>query len=550
MLYSNQKSTTQITSETGNATTSPRANVFCRTGEACSTPSGTSGMNVTPLIKINHFVPLDDAAVPLVREARNPPASSSRESVSGRRLFRLRRLRNLAAPMVQGPFRREALQIRISSRKKREGQGFDEGMELPSGVPVWRCVRGVTVGRSMVLLALCSFPGVAAAQEVKVLTPVEIFEEEAGPGVRIGSSFMLYGAAEGQILYDTNIYNTAALKRSDTLAIAKPTLVLKSDWARHYVQVTAGAEIRRYFKIDQENSEQYRLQANTMIDFGDRIALSTEAGIAERIEQRGTAGDAFATDKPIQYLEKKGSATLSRTGGTLELIGRFSFLRQDFENSTVADVPLDLSYRDAMVLHANLHVNYRINDNVKLYTEVDGNTVNYDQDAPVSRDSKGFAVFGGIQYQASSLVDVQVAMGFIQQYFDDPAVPTASGANYQIKANWTPAPQWKLTATGERAVYPSPFPNVPAIIRSTFELKVQRSMGDRLLLETRLSYGNENYKSITRSDNRYIAEAALRLRLTSQLGASVFAGYRKQTSDVLYEGYSGLGVGASLSFLI
>lgn len=410
-------------------------------------------------------------------------------------------------------------------------------------------MRPLLVPRLALLLVCLLSPRLAYAQaaDPAVITPVELFLPENSPGVRLSPSLILKPGLDASLLYDTNIYNQDANPRSDTVAIVKPSVDILTDWSRHFVKLNANAEVRRYFRTAEENSEQWQIGALASLDLANRTKFDVAAGIARQIEPRGTAGDAFNTDSPVKFTQKRLAAELARTGGILELIAGASLSKFDYDDASLGGVPIDLSSRDVAVRQAHIRANYRLGPKLGLFADLSGNQVDYEVNPGVSRNSSGYGILAGLRYQVTALLDAEIAAGFMRQSFKDPLVRPVSGVNYAVTVNWTPTPRWKLTASGHRSVEPGPLANVPAIVRSTFDLKAQRAVSDTILVELTSGFVRENYRGAARNDNRYFAQAAVSYRLSSRILASALAGYRKQDSSVPGRSYHGFTAGVSAS---
>ncbi|MFM5885580.1 MAG: outer membrane beta-barrel protein [Novosphingobium sp.] len=401
----------------------------------------------------------------------------------------------------------------------------------------------------LALLAVCILaPRLAYAQAVepKVITPVDLFLPEASPGVRIAPALVLKPGIDATVLHDTNIYNQATNARSDTLAIVRPGLQLATDWSRHQLKLDATADLRRYFRTPNENSEQWQIGGLASLDLANRTKFEVSAEIARRIELRGTAGDAFNTDRPVHFLEKRVAAQIARTGGRLELIGGGSLSRLNYGDASLNAVTIDLSGRDVVLRQAHVRANYRLGPKLGLFADLSGNQVDYVTNPGTSRNSSGYGVLAGLHYQVSALLDAEVAAGHIRQSFKDPLLRPVSGINYAVTLNWTPTPRWKITAAGHRSIEPGPLANVPAIVRSNFDLKVQRAVSDQVLIEFGSGFVRESYRGLARNDNRYFGQVAVSYRLSSRLLASVLGGYRKQNSTEPGRSYDGFSAGLTL----
>ena len=433
--------------------------------------------------------------------------------------------------------------------EEEAGRRLSEVIHLPGPVSD-RPAKSRRMRRLVIFLAMLSFSRVAMAQEEPVTTPTDLFDEAEGQGARIAPGLLLNGILEADLVHDSNIYNRPDPTVGDNLAILSPSLILRTDLARHAASLTTGAEIRRHFDETREDSEQYWLDGRARLDLGNRLAFTSRAVLAERIERRGTAGDALRTDEPVEYLEKRASFELARTGGTLELSGGVELARRDYDDATLNGNPIDQSYRDATVESVRIRANYRVSEKTQIFGQVRANRVDYDVEPGISRDSDGYGVLGGVRFAPSALTEIEAGVGFIRQSYDASNVSSKSGVNYYVRANWSPTPRLRVIANGERTFDPSPLIGVPAILRSDFDLRVQRSLGDRLLVEANAQYVQEDFEGIDRQDDRFALRFGVRARVAQHIGASAFAGYRKRSSNRSDLSYDGFTVGLGVRFLL
>lgn len=392
--------------------------------------------------------------------------------------------------------------------------------------------------RVAIFLALLAIPRMAAAQSEKVETPTEMFEPERGLGVPLSGSLVLHNETLAEAQYDTNIYNVDQNRRDDFIALLDSNFRLVTRLPRHEFEVEAGGALRRYAETSDENSETYHANGRVVLDLANRIGLRARGGYARGVEMRGTAGDQFATDRPVRFDDTHVEATIDRTGGIVEAALSGSIQKRKYLDASINGTTIDLSSRDATIRRGTFQASYRISPVIRLFAQVGGNEVEYDRDIGIPRDSSGYSALAGVRYEVTRLVDLTAAVGYIHQNFDAPGTKSVSGINYRVEGTWTPTPMWRVVASGERTIDASPLNNVPAIVRSSFDLRVQRAFGDRMLAEARVSYTDEDYHAVDRNDRRFGAFANVQYRVIKNVSAVVGAGYRKQTGGRDYEGAS------------
>ncbi|WP_338468416.1 outer membrane beta-barrel protein [Novosphingobium sp. ZN18A2] len=401
-------------------------------------------------------------------------------------------------------------------------------------------------GLAAFVVACLAVPSPALAAESKPKTPIDLFLPEEAPGVHLSPGLVLKASADAAVEYDSNIYNIRSNVRSDTVGIFMPELTVATDWARHSLALIGSAEIRRYFDTTPENSNQWAIKGVGTFDLGSRASLFVEGGLADLIERRGTSGDTFFTDRPISYRQRRLKVELSRSGGIMGLSIGGTISKLTYSDATLQGVPIDLSYRDVVQREGHVRSDFDVGAKLSVYAIVSGNQVDYSRNIGVSRNSSGYSVLGGVRYQVNALVDVEGAAGYIHQTFDDHNAQSVGAANFHLAANWTPTPRWKLTASAGKSVDPSPLSNVPAVVRTSFDLRAQYAFSDKVLVEAHGAHVVDDYRGFTGSDKRTGVDASIKYRLSGHLVASVHAGYRDGQRAIEPGHYHGFNVGLTL----
>jgi len=400
--------------------------------------------------------------------------------------------------------------------------------------------------KSALTLACLVLSRPALADDAKVLTPVEIFDPEEGQGLPLGPNLVAFPELDGDVTYNSNVYNVPTNRIDDFIFSLRPQLFVRTALPRHELSVRASGDFERYADTTSENSDQYQFEGAGRLDLAERTELDADGGYRRGIEQRGTAGDVFLTDRPVEYNETYASLILQRTGGFVEMLGEADISHFDYENATLGGVPLDLSSRDVTLRRARLRASAPTGRNTRVFVEVSGNQVRYQHVGATPRDSDGFSLLAGVQRNVTDLITFEGAVGYIEQNFDDPAVKTVKGFNYHALLNWTPTPNWQVTASADRQIDRSPRVDVPAILRSSFRLEAKNAVSDRLLVSVDAGMEDETYRGSAEDDRRYFVDARLHYRLTNQVGLIAQVGYRTQNGTNGGRDYHGFTAGAGV----
>ncbi|MEO0061561.1 MAG: hypothetical protein RLZZ08_121 [Pseudomonadota bacterium] len=436
------------------------------------------------------------------------------------------------------PYRRAEGKARIRSIKDQRSTQGNRGRKTAGSL-------SALVAAGAFSQAILALP--AQAQERPVDVPETVTENLDPKGIPLGS-FVLYPRWNEDLRYDTNVYNRP-VAQDDLLLVLRPTARLASNFGRHAVQLDVSGEARRYAYNEGENSEQWAVRGQGRLDLANRFVISGYAGIADRIERRGTLGDEFVTDKPVSFREIIGGASVAREGGVLEWKVSADSRRSAFDNSTSGGLPVDQSYRDARRDSVSYRLDYHRFPRLGLTARVTGTRLRYDDFK--DRNSSGFSILGGITYEATDLIDVEAVVGYVQHSAGATGQPGIKAFDYALTAKWTPTPRSSFRLSGARSVERAPQVQLATVLQSTLDASATYAVATRTLLSLDAGIERDDFRGIDRKDTRYFAEASVRQLVTPQLAAVFGVGARKQSSSGLGgRDYSGATVRAGISLVL
>jgi hypothetical protein len=357
---------------------------------------------------------------------------------------------------------------------------------------------------------------------------------------------VVFPRANVDMRYDSNVYNRPDAD-NDVVVVARSGVRLTSDLSRHAFQVDGAAEGRRYSENSGENSNQWSLAANARLDLAQRITAGFDAGLARRIERRGTFGDLFLTDKPVSFHERRIGANIARTGGIVELQASIATRRLTYNDARVDKARVDQSFRDVNNDTASVRVEYRGFTRFGLFTRMTARRLRYEQGP--ERNSKGFSVVAGATYRLNDLLSIEAGAGFIRQDARNNGEGKFNSFDYSISADWTPTPRLRLTLQGERSVERSPIPTAISVLQSTLEGGASLAIGRSTLLELDAGMVRNTFDGIDRRETRVFAQLTARRRITSRLAGLVGVSGRRQSGSGLgHRTYDGAAVRIGINF--
>jgi len=443
-------------------------------------------------------------------------------------------IRLIALSLSRNPARRaEAMGVILLGNARRDA--------VAAMTPRW-AVR-------LAIIALSFGARAAMAQDEEVVTPVTLLESANGEGLRVAGGLVLYPEISAAARYDSNIYNVELPKRSDVMFTVQPRFTLATDFPRHKVELFGGADIRRYAKYAGENSEAGHLGLRALLELGSAIDMRTSAVLTRGIEQRGTSGDQFVTDRPVNFNRKELEVELSRGQHRLEVGIGGKLSRTDYENATVGGAPVVLSQRDVLNRSAFTRIAYNLGSRIQVYSRFKLDELSYREPASKNLNSSGYDVLAGGRIRMTNLIDLEVGAGLIHRKFDNPAFKSLNAFNFALTSSWTPRPTWQIIASAARSVDASPVFDSPAIFRTSFNLEARHLVTPQLLVGLKAGHGREEYRGIGRADRRNSIDATALYRLSRNVGVTLDVGYRKQDGGALGRTFNGFAGGIGLKVI-
>lgn len=367
-------------------------------------------------------------------------------------------------------------------------------------------------------------------------------------GVRLGA-FLAYPRITAEVERNDNIYAVATGEETDTIWRLKPELALRSDWSRHALGAFASANIIRYSDFDTENAEEYTFGANGRLDIVRGASVTGLLQHQELVEPRSAPTSPISSLAPIQYALTTGSLTGVKEFNRLRLTGKLESRLYDYDDGRIALIgggtaALDQDFRDRDEFYYGGKADYAVSPDTALYVALTGNTKRYDtlstgglNGASFSRDSDGYVLSVGADFELTQAIRGQIDAGYMRQSYDDWRnfgtldSKEIDGFSTKTQVEWFPTELTTVTFNGARSIEESVVSGSQGFISSNASLGVDHELLRNVLLSAQASYGNDDYAGIDREDKRRGAKASVVYLLNRRVGVFLTYTYLKQESE-------------------
>ena len=334
-------------------------------------------------------------------------------------------------------------------------------------------------------------------------------------GLRTGA-FTVLPALETSGGYDTNPGRVPGGKPSFFTTIA-PELVAKSDWTRHEVTATLRGSYTAYDKTPELDRPAFDGKITGRLDVTRETALIGEGTLVVGTDNPGSPNVQAGLSRFPVYTTLGGTFGITQRFNRVEVTAKGLAERTEYQDSHFTDGTTDSNAdRNYDRFGGSLRTSYDLMPGLKPFVEVSADTREHDLQfdrSGVQRDSTGWIAKGGSTVQLSRLLTGELAVGWIQRKYQDPALPELNGflfdgsliyalsALSNVKLN-------AVTTAGESTV-----PGTAGVLTRNAGITFEHAFRRWLIGAVAFNYGRDDYVGSLRKDNRYALSAAITYKL-------------------------------------
>lgn len=335
----------------------------------------------------------------------------------------------------------------------------------------------------------------------------DIFDPPGDPDSQYGGItaglFKLRPSLAAAVMLDSNV-RPAPVSDADVAGIIEPRLVIQSESQRYSLNGFALARLARYADARTENVEEWQGGFQFRLPMSQILRLDARAEGGRYIEDRADSFSPTAALNPVAYDRINGRIGLNATPGRLVIVPSFTVDRLAYHDNFEAAAPTVVrpeSSRSLVRYGPTMLLGYTVSLDTLVYVGGDYNWRNYDRDVGPTRDSHGYAIYGGVRFRPSRLTRLDVALGWQRQDYRLP-YRTPDGLYFNASADWSVTPLTLVSFDLTRDISESGSLLSGGIVRTRANLGVRHELLRTLRLEADVSLRNYRIEDLARSVRR------------------------------------------------
>jgi hypothetical protein len=366
-------------------------------------------------------------------------------------------------------------------------------------------------------------------------------------GIRAGS-WMFSPALISGGFYDSNVFSSNAMKRSDIAAVFEPSLRANTLWERHGIDLKLDAQSTVYNQnpgLDQTNAS---LKGNAWFDIAHDLAVLTNFQIAHLNEGVGTLSSPANAVQPTPYNLLSGDVSLRKEFNRLTTsIGvrtdSYQFGTTRAQNGTI----INQNSRDGQIYAVHSRIDYAFSSTLGWFSGVEGNERNIRGTPGHTLDSQGYRALSGFTVELTNLISGEFGAGYVQQRFVDPTIGTVEGPTYRARLTWRPTRLLDVHFNAEQLVTETADTSSVGVLANALQLGVDYELRRNVVVSLAGGYESDRFFGQLRKDHVITSDASVKYLLSRFGAVSLFHRYTARNSDIPAFSYDKHQVGINVT---
>lgn len=378
--------------------------------------------------------------------------------------------------------------------------------------------------------------------------------EYAALGIRRGG-FLLYPKLATGLGYTDNVLSTATNEKSDTYLSLAPSISAQSDWSRHALQGSAGAETEKFADQTSEDVTNWYVNGVGKLDVVGNSFVQLGSELRSGHLKRSSIGFPALGAEPAKVLYGNIFGRGVYQFGRSRAIGTALYNKTDFDDvRSRAGGTIDMDNRDAKSWRVTGRGEYAVSPDTALFGEVSYAEIDYPTDnlAGSSRNSTDTNVKAGANFDLSALVRGEIGVGYQSRDYADPIYAGVKGLSIASEIEYFPTELTTLSGTLSRGVEDSALSGSGGYLSTAGSVAVDHELLRNVLLRAAVSYENADFKGVDRTDKIYELSVGAKYLLNNSagLGATLSHGKRESSGSVAFTGPEYASTRFMLSFVL
>ncbi len=349
--------------------------------------------------------------------------------------------------------------------------------------------------------------------------------------IRLGT-FVVNAVAEAGLTATDNVFASATNTKSDVIARIGAQVSATTDWSIHAVGFDAGAYRNEYLDQGDESTNDLLGRLRGRLDVTRDISIGAAVFAESRAEPRTEFVNAVGIDRPVEFMRTGATLDANYQNDRVRWTNSVGITEEDFDDGRQIGTGLniDQDFRDRTLLEGRTRLSYAVTPNFAVFGQGTFADSEYDQPqlfgtALRRRDSRGYTVSAGADFELEALVRGDIAIGYLNENKDDNFFADVSGFAVDGRLQWFPTQLTTVGFNAGRRVVDVGAIESPSAVETRLGVRVDHELRRNVIVSGFVTGTNYEFEEINRDDDNIELGVLGTYKMNKRIHLEAFARY-------------------------
>ena len=327
--------------------------------------------------------------------------------------------------------------------------------------------------------------------------------------IRLGA-FVVNATGIVGATYNSNVYAQNNNKKSDVIARIGGEVQANTDWSVHQVGFDLAAFRNEYLDLSDESANEMRGALHGRLDVTRWFSLGGRVYAEKAVEQRYEPASIGSLEKPVEYTVAGAEVQANYANDRFRWTNSVGLADRNYKDGRQVGTGLEIDqdFRDRQSTTGRTRLSYAVSPNLAVYGQATAHDESFDNlqligGALRSRDSQGYTVSGGVNFELAALVRGDIAVGYMNEDKQDNYFKDVDGLSVDGQMQWFPTRLTTVSFNAGRRVVDVGAYDSPSAIATDFGVRVDHELHRNFIISGEAGYSGLDYQEISRTDDQF-----------------------------------------------
>lgn len=347
--------------------------------------------------------------------------------------------------------------------------------------------------------------------------------------IRLGT-FLVDATGLVGLTYNSNVYAQNNNEESDVIVRIGGEVVGRTNWNVHQIGFDVAAYQNEYLDLSDESAPTLHAGLSGRLDVTRDFSLGARVYADQAVEQRYEPAGLGGLEEPIEYTVAGAEVSANYTNDRVRWNNAIGVTDYNFKDGRIigSGAEADQDFRDRQNVYGRTRLSYAVSPDFAVYTQGTVHDETYDSPQLVGgqlryRDSEGYTVAAGVDFELQSLIRGDVAVGYLNEDKKDDFFADVDGLSLDARVQWFPSRLTTVTFTGSRRVADTGVFESPSALATSYRAEIDHELRRNLIVSAHAGFTDYEYQEIDRTDEMSNIGVAAKYKMNKRLHIDAFA---------------------------